>query len=301
MVPGPLHLEAPFTRAIDRLTCWMDHRVVAGCEATYQLYRAMGLSEPHLQCIRYGVDPDRFDPAAADGGRVRSELGIAGGAPVVGLVACLLSAADRLADAAPMRGRGVKGHDDFLAAAQLVRKQHPDARFLLVGAGWGAAGERYRQQLLERARAEGLGDAVVFAGHRDDVPDLLAAMDVAVQCSLSENYGGTIESLLMCRPTVATRVGGMPETVRHEETGLLVPPSDPAALAAAICRLLGSPQDARRLAQAGRQLMLDRTRSSTRSPPLTPCTASIWTLSAGESNRTRRPRRRSRERQRARV
>ncbi len=258
MVPGPLHLEAPFTRAIDRLTCWMDHHVVAGCEATYDRYRAMGLSEPHLQCIRYGVDPDCFDPATADGSRVRAELGVPAAAPVVGLVAYFYPPRTDWETPPHIRGRGVKGHEDFLAAARLVHERYPEARFVLVGAGWGEAGERYRQQLLNTARADGLGDSVVFTGHRDDVPDVLAAMDVAVQCSLSENYGGTIESLLMCRPTVATRVGGMPETVRHEETGLLVPPRDPDALAAAICRLLDSPDEARRFAQAGRRLMLDR-------------------------------------------
>ena len=258
MVPGPLHLEAPFTRAIDRLTCWMDHHVIAGCEATYDRYRAMGLSEPHLQCIRYGVDEASFDPAIADGRRVRTELGIAAAAPVVGLVAYFYPPRTDWETPPHIRGRGMKGHEDFLAAARLVQDRHPHVRFLLVGAGWGAAGERYRQQLMDSVTADGLSDSILFTGHRDDVRDVLAAMDVAVQCSLSENYGGTIESLLMRRPTVATRVGGMPETVRHEETGLLVPPRDPCALAAAICRLLESPDEARRFAQAGRQLMLDR-------------------------------------------
>ena len=70
---------------------------------------------------------------------------------------------------------------------------------------------------MTRCAADGLAAAVVFTGHRDDVPDVLASMDVAVQCSLSENYGGTIEALLMERPTVATRVGGMPETVRQAD------------------------------------------------------------------------------------
>jgi glycosyltransferase involved in cell wall biosynthesis len=79
-----------------------------------------------------------------------------------------------------------------------------------------------------------------------------------VQCPLSETLGGTIEALLMERPTVGTRVGGIPESVRHEETGLLVPPADPAALAAAIERLLANRDEARRFGVAGRKLMLER-------------------------------------------
>ncbi len=256
MVPGPLHLEAPFTRAIDRLTCWMDHRVVAGCAFTYAKYEALGLAPPQLRCIPYGVDPARFDPARVDGAAARRALGIPSDAPVVGLVAYFYPPRTDWQTPPHIRGRGVKGHDDFLAAARRLRDRHANARFLLVGEGWGLAGERYRQQLMARAASEGLGEAAIFTGHRTDIPDLLAAMDVAVQCSLSENYGGTIEALLMERPTVATRVGGMPETVRDGETGLLVPPSDPGALADAIHWLLEHPEDAKRMAGAGRDLML---------------------------------------------
>jgi glycosyltransferase involved in cell wall biosynthesis len=256
MVPGPLHLEAPFTRAIDRLTCWMDHRVVAGCAFTYAKYEALGLAPPQLQCIPYGVDPALFDPARADGAAARRALGIPSDAPVVGLVAYFYPPRTDWQTPPRIRGRGVKGHDDFLAAARLVRDRRPNARFLLVGEGWGRAGERYRRHLMARAASEGLAGAAIFTGHRTDVPDILAAMDVAVQCSLSENYGGTIEALLMERPTVATRAGGMPETVRDGETGLLVPPSDPVALAAAINWLLEHPDEARRMAGAGRDLML---------------------------------------------
>jgi glycosyltransferase involved in cell wall biosynthesis len=256
MVPGPLHLEAPFTRAIDRLTCWMDHRVVAGCAFTYAKYKDLGLTTPQLQCIPYGVEPERFDPARADGAAVRRSLGISTGAPVVGIVAYFYPPRTDWQTPPHIRGRGIKGHEDFLAAARLVRDRHPDVRFVLTGQGWGVAGERYREQMMARAASEGLAEAAIFTGHRTDIPDILAALDVAVQCSLSENYGGTLEALLMERPTVATRVGGMPEVVRDGETGLLVPPADPALLANAINWMLEHPDDGKRMARAGRDLVL---------------------------------------------
>ena len=256
MVPGPLHLEAPFTRTLDRLTCWMDHRVIAGSEYTYAAYEAMGVTPPRLQLVRYGVDTQRFDPSRADGAAVRRRLDLPSDAPVVGLVAYFYPPRHDWQTPLFMRGRGIKGHDTFIDAAALVHKQRPDARFVLAGAGWGDAGERYRQSLIAQVSARGLADRILFTGHCDDVPGVLAALDVAVQCSLSENYGGTIEALLMERPTVATRVGGMPETVRHGETGLLVPPSEPVALAAAILQMLDDRPAAIRMARAGRQLML---------------------------------------------
>jgi hypothetical protein len=84
------------------------------------------------------------------------------------------------------------------------------------------------------------------------------ALDVSGQASLSENLGWTIESLLMQRPLIATRVGGMVDSVHHEATGLLVPPLDPDGLANAICRFLDDRAWAASLGVAGRQLMLSR-------------------------------------------
>jgi glycosyltransferase involved in cell wall biosynthesis len=258
MVPGPLHLDAPLTRWADQSTWWMDHRVVAGCEWTRSRYEELGLRAPRLTCIKYGVNPVRFDPARADPARIRRELGVQRDTPVIGLVAYFYPPRRGWHTPPYLRERGVKGHEDLIEAAVIVRARRPDARFVLVGAGWGVAGEAYRLQLMARCRDEGLGDAVIFTGLRHDVADLLAAFDVAVQCSLSENYGGTVESLLMQTPTVATRVGGMPETVRHGETGLLVPAADPAALAGAILETLDDTARARAMAAAGRELMLDR-------------------------------------------
>ena len=262
MLPGPFHLEAGLTRGADRLTWWMDHRVIAGSAWTRDLYRRYGLTPPQLTFVPYSADPLQFDPQVTHPKRVRAEFGFAPDTPVVGLIAYFYPPRNGWHTPPHLRNRGIKGHDDFIAAAHLVRARVPNAQFLLIGAGWGPAGERYRQALMARCRREGLGDAMHFLGHRDDVPDILSAMNVAVQCSLSENYGGTIESLLMGVPTVATQVGGMPECVRHDETGLLVPPSDPAALADAIVTLLADPPRARRMAEAGRALMLTRFNSA---------------------------------------
>jgi glycosyltransferase involved in cell wall biosynthesis len=156
------------------------------------------------------------------------------------------------------RGVDLKGHDHFVTAARIVAKRFPEARFVLVGGGSNAQGEAYRQSLIDACRADGFDSRVFFPGHRNDIAEVLASFDVAVQCPLTETLGGTIEALLMERPTVATRVGGIPESVRHEETGLLVPAADPVALAAAIERLLANPDEGRRFGAAGRKLMLER-------------------------------------------
>jgi glycosyltransferase involved in cell wall biosynthesis len=255
---GPRHLEAPLTRFVERLTWRVDAAIVAGCEYTAALYRDAGAPKGRVECIYYGPPAERFDPSKVDATSFRRALGIAPDVPLIGLVAHFYPPM-RGPQAPPVtRGVDLKGHDHFLAAARIVAKRFPDARFVLVGSGSNARGEEYRQSLIAACRADGFDARVFFPGHRDNIAEVLASFDVAVQCPLTETLGGTIEALLMERPTVATRVGGIPESVRDEETGLLVPPADPIALAAAIERLLANRDDARRLASAGRKLMLER-------------------------------------------
>jgi hypothetical protein len=103
-----------------------------------------------------------------------------------------------------------------------------------------------------------LEESVVFTGFHPDVSGLLREVDVAVQPSLEENLGGTIEALLMECPLVATRVGGMVDAVLDGKTGVLVNPSSPRELAEAITGLLGDRARAQSLGRAGRRLMLER-------------------------------------------
>ncbi len=257
-IAGPRHLEAGVTRLTERLTCRADDLIVGGCEYIASLYRSLEVAVDRITCVYYGSPAENFDPAAEDQLAFRRELGIAPHTPLVGLVAHFYPPMRGPQAPHATRGVGLKGHDTFLAAARIVARRFPKARFVLVGSGSNDLGERYRQSLIERCRADGFIEKVFFVNHRHDLQRVLVSFDVAVQCALTECLGGTIEALLMERPTVATRVGGMPEAVRHEETGLLVPPADADALAAAIERLLSDRDEAQRLARAGRSLMLER-------------------------------------------
>ncbi len=144
----------------------------------------------------------------------------------------------------PARLHEQKGHEYLLAAAARV----PEATFVLAGDG------PLRAALEARARDLGVAPRCVFLGHRSDVPDLLAAADLLVLPSLYEGLPLSIlEAMAARRPVVATAIGGTDEAVTHERTGLLVPPRDPEALAAAIHRLRADPDLARRLAEAGRE------------------------------------------------
>jgi glycosyltransferase involved in cell wall biosynthesis len=127
-----------------------------------------------------------------------------------------------------------KDHATLLLAFAKVHATHPDARLVLVGIG--PLEDALRRQVDELD----LSDAVTFLGRRDDVEAILPGFDVFV---LSSRYEGLpialLEAMAAGVPPVATRVGGIPEVLTHEEDGLLVPPGDPDALAQALSRVLG--------------------------------------------------------------
>jgi glycosyltransferase involved in cell wall biosynthesis len=164
---------------------------------------------------------------------VRRELGIARDAPVVGSVGTL---------------RAEKRFDVLVRAAAELVARRPGVRVLIAGDG----PERAR---LEGLVAElGLSRSVRLLGARDDVPDVLAALDVAVTCS---DFEGTplsvLEYMEAALPVVATRVGGLPHMLEDGVHGLLVPRRDPAALAEALDTLLGDPARRRAMGAAGRE------------------------------------------------
>lgn len=255
----PVSLESDLMRAMEVGTAFCDAKTIASCSHTRELYVAHGVPADRVELIYYAVDQSAHDPALADGPAVRRELGLAPGTPVIGKVAYFYPPASTSAAMPPvLRGRGVKGHDVLLRAVPHVLKAVPEARFVLVGRGWGPDGARYEQSLKELAASLGVEHAVLFPGERTDVPSVLASFDVSVHCSLSDNLGGTVESLLMERPMVVSDARGFADTVIHEETGLVVPKDDPRALAEAIVRLLRDRELAARLGRNGRAHMLSR-------------------------------------------
>lgn len=144
-----------------------------------------------------------------------------------------------------------KGHADLIAAAPRVLERHPDARFVVAGAG------ALRAEL--ESLAAPLGDRFTFLGERDDVPDLLASFDVFAYPSRFEGLClAVIEAQAAGVPVVATPVGGIRETVVDRETGWLVAPHDVDALADRISWVLDHRAEARRVAEEARARVHER-------------------------------------------
>lgn len=146
-----------------------------------------------------------------------------------------------------------KGQDVLVRAAGLLKDRFPRAQYVLVGAPF-PGNEHHVDQLRAMARECGVADRIHFTGHLDNPKIAIAACEVSVMASSTPEPLGnvTIESMALGRPLVATNIGGTPELVQHEKTGLLIPPNDPAAMADAIARLLSNPEAARAMGTAAR-------------------------------------------------
>jgi glycosyltransferase involved in cell wall biosynthesis len=218
------------------LTPHMNHLVAVSRAIVHKIAEERPSSVP-VSLVHNGVDLARYDRTEACCTLVE-DYGLAPGAQIVGVVGRL---------------EPEKGHPTLIDAWPRVLRAVPDAYLLIVGEG-------SRREALEHQVAElGIGSRVIFPGRRDDVPAVTAALDVAVLPSYREAQGLTIlEAMALSRPVVASNVGGIPEMVEDGRTGLLVPPHDPEALAAAITRLLVDHPLADMLARAGHDLVHER-------------------------------------------
>ncbi len=226
-------------RAVNRLALRLLADDVNACCAfsATAVSRVEGFAPTPVGVIENGIEVGRYGPAA-DRAALRRTLGLDPGRRYVTCVA---------------RFHPVKDHAMLLRAFAAVAPRHPEADLLLAGDG------PLREDLRRQAEAAGVAGRVHFLGVRGDVPDLLRAADVFALTSVSEAASLTVlEAMATGLPVVVTAVGGNPEMVRDGSEGLLVPRGDDKACAAALSRLLGDPELARRLGGAGRRRVEER-------------------------------------------
>ncbi len=224
-----------YLRWSDRLLNRYIRKVIAVSEAVAGSCRNVwNLPEEKIEVIENCVPLERYDHfSEKDRLALRLKLGLPTNAPIIGTIT---------------RFHPVKGNQYLMEAASSVLKEFPEALFVLVGDG------PLRGELEEQTRRLGIKDWVQFLGFRQDVAEILAAIDIKVLSSLSEGLpNALIEAKAAGCAIVATRVGGVPEIVTDGHTGLLVPSGDPEALADRIIYLLKNPAERRRLGEAARK------------------------------------------------
>ncbi len=219
------------------LTRWTDAFIAVAQSHGQYLSNVEGFPPDKVRVIPNGVDVTRFHPRSGPD-PIRGPLGLDPDTPLVGIVAAL---------------RPEKNHAAFLRAAAQVRRQIPTAQFLVIGSGPEGA------MLEQLAHDLGLADAVHFLGNRDDVAELLSALDVFVLTSKMEaNPVSILEAMASAKPVVAPRVGSVEESVIDGQTGYLTAPGDDEETAQRIVTLLSDRTLAWRLGQAGRDAVTAR-------------------------------------------
>jgi len=222
--------KAQTERFLDRrLATWCD-RLVGNSRAVVDFYRELGVPSKRLTMIYSGVGDD--EPPAIDPAEVRASFGFEQTAP-------LIFFGGRLAEQ--------KRVADLLKALDLVQHIQPDVRTLIAGDG------PLRDRLQETTRAYHLDGRVRFLGHREDVPQLLAAADLVVLPSAYEGLPNVLlEAMRFRKPVVATAAPGTTEVVVDGKTGILVPVGDTRLMARAIRDIIRDPAAAQRMGEAGR-------------------------------------------------
>ena len=200
-----------------------------------QLVEEHAIDPAKIEVIGSAVDLEKFKPPR-DRTKFRSEISVANETPLIGNVGMI---------------RPDKGQLELVKSVPLVLEKCPDARFVIVGQGTGILKRGINvRNAIDRA---GLADKIIMAGYRWDTPNVYAACDMIVIASLRTEASPIVlrEAFASGRPVIATKVGDIPEIVRHRENGLLIEPGNTQALASAILEFISDPELAARCAANG--------------------------------------------------
>jgi glycosyltransferase involved in cell wall biosynthesis len=213
----------------------LSDRVIAISDAVHQNFR-QAIQPSQIETIYDGVETATRSTLARH--QIRQTLGVSDDIPLIGEIAQI---------------NPVKGYEDLVIAAAIVRQVIPNAVFIGVGNS-SKADLLYKQRIIDLIKQYNLQDSFKLIGFRDDIPEILSALDLLILPSRYEPFGRVlIEAMAAGKPVVGTQVGGIPEIIEDGVTGLLVPPYSPNALAKAITTILQDPARAQQMGRAGQQ------------------------------------------------
>jgi glycosyltransferase involved in cell wall biosynthesis len=217
-------------RAFDRFSeRFVDRFLVVSSVLEQAMIQGHGIPREKVVKIYNGIETDYYKPHDQEEGRrrVRQEYSVNDSEILIGSLGRLV---------------WQKGFEYFIHAMPILIRDLPEAKFLIVGEG------PLRQELEGQTRSLGIQDRLVFTGHRNDIRDMMAAMDIIVIPSLLEGFPMiTLEAMAMEKPIVTTSIDGIMEQIGDGREGLLIAPKSPPALAQAVKRLVDNPDYARSL------------------------------------------------------
>jgi glycosyltransferase involved in cell wall biosynthesis len=234
-----------FIKKTDKMHNWLYSRVNYAIAISKvikdNLLATTTLSENKIVLHYNGVYPKKFDPNKIDSVKVRAELNIKEDELLLGMVA---------------RFSAGKGHEDFLLVAKELSAKYDHLKFIIVGEA-SKDEDAYAEEIKKLADDYGLNN-IIFAGFRNDMPEILSAMDIFIFPSHAEAFGvALVEAMAMTKPSVSTSSDGILDITVDNETGYLFKKDDPADLKSKLELLINSPDIRRTLGKAARQRVLE--------------------------------------------
>jgi len=240
---GVAPTPARFRKFVNRMTDKFLTGVLLASSADAEAAREYFPTTPRSVVHGWGLAPDLFGLDRVSPGRIRDEFGI-------GEDDLLIGTTTRIAPN--------KGQETLLRALPAVIEKYPDLKCVVLGG-------RYDLDQAERGRLEklseelGISGNVIFAGEREDTADIFAAYDIAVHLADFDYLPfGVIECMALGKVCLCTDVGGIPDLISDGETGILVPPGDPAKASSALIGLLDDPELRKKIGRSAQRLVLER-------------------------------------------
>lgn len=247
-VPGPLHLENRLIRLIEIKLAKENDYWAPACKFSRDVYNRY-VNNNKVFLAYYGVDINSFVGDFTISKKLHNEYKIKN-KTIIAMVCYFYKPKYYLG-----QFRGIKGHEDFIDAINILNRKYKNIVALVVGGPWGNS-SKYERKVINYAKSKKINN-IIFTGFRDDVKEIYKEFDIAVHPSLSENLGGAAESLAAAVPTVSTNVGGFPDIVIDGKTGFLCKPHNPEDLANAISKMLDDNTNAMKMAKEGQKLIIN--------------------------------------------
>ena len=247
-VPGPLHLESKIFKNIEILTATKQDYWAPSCNMSKQIYNeSIKVNNSNVFLAYYGGYGGKTTELYQESqGILHKEYNISNNDIIIAMVSYFYKPKWYLGQT-----RGIKGHEDFIDAIEILNKKYNNITALVIGSAWSGA-EKYQKQVIEYAKNKNIKN-IIFIGFRSDLKKIYKEIDIVVHPSHSENLGGAAESLAAEVPTIATNVGGFPDIVINDKTGYLCEKENPQSIVENIYKILENKEKSIKLAKQGKQ------------------------------------------------
>lgn len=248
-LPGPLHLENKLIRNIEiALSNEYDYWAPA-CQYSKKIYNKYVDNSKVFLAYYGGYGGDAVNNYE-DGNLLHKQYGIDTSKITIGMISYFYKPKYYIGQI-----RGIKGHEDFIDAINILNKKYKNIQAIIIGGPWGNS-HKYESKVKEYVKRRNI-DNIIFTGFRNDIKQIYREINIAVHPSHSENLGGAAESLAAGVPTVSTNVGGFPDIVINNETGYTCQAKNPQALADAISKVIDNYKEAQEMAKNGQKKIED--------------------------------------------